>query len=175
MPASKLKTPEPRALRQALEAEALSWCWITPFAHDQMAKGHGVDCIRLVQAVGEACRVLTVDPALAAQFMPYPRAPRGREIVRAADLFLTRLANGVRPDTGDLVLLRSHKTEPQHFGIVTRGGRMMIHADARVPTRDRPQGRGVVEISLWSWERQVFRAWRYPGLQAAIDRAGGEA
>lgn len=135
----------------AIITEALSWRG-TPWLEQACVKEHGVDCVMLIKAVGQVAGGLVVDPAKEAQFKGYSRQPSQLKIVKACDLFLTRIDFNDRAPAD--VLCFDLGAGPQHLGILT-SRQTIVHAY---------EGAGVVETGIAPDFRPYKAAWRFPGL-----------
>lgn len=156
-----------RQLRAAVVAEGRSWVG-TPSIHQACRKGVGVDCAMLIRAVGEACGVVSVDPAAWQRFANYSRTPNPRRMAEGLARFLIEIPAGEKKP-GDVMWLEWREALPMHLAILaSRGQRlMMIHAYARAGRNHKtgqPEGRVVEHGFTAEWPGRVVSWWRYPGL-----------
>lgn len=148
-----------RERREEVLDEARRWVG-TPYRHQKRLCQVGVDCIGLVWGVGERAGVLTVDPAMAKQFLGYSRLPSPPRFMRALDTFFRPVDSG-DAEPGDIAVMAwdGGRLIPQHLGILAeRDGRpMLIHAESVV-------GRCVEHGFVGEWPGRVCGWYRYPGL-----------
>jgi NlpC/P60 family putative phage cell wall peptidase len=147
------------ASRQAVVAEARTWLG-TPYAHQQMCKGAGVDCGMLVGGVAIGAGVITPEfwRARFATFQGYARMPANGMLERICRSFMS-----VKPlaemEPGDVLVMRFER-EPHHLAIVAdhpAGGFSIIHALAKPGE--------VVEHGLdFKWRARVMSCFAMPGV-----------
>lgn len=145
--------------RQTVVAEARAWLG-TPYHHQQMLKGVGVDCGMLVGGVAIASGVIT--PELWAErfatFQGYAQTPANGMLMRVCRSFMAiKPLEDMAP--ADVLLMR-FKREPHHLAIVADhpgGGLSIIHALGS-------EGK-VVEHGLDSkWRDRVMACFAMPGV-----------
>lgn len=149
------------ASRQAVVAEARTWLG-TPFAHQQMCKGAGVDCGMLVGGVAMGAGVISREfwQQRFATFQGYANMPANGMLERICRSFMA-----IKPlaemDLGDVLLMRFVR-EPHHLAIVAdhpNGGLSIIHALAG------PTAGEVVEHALDAkWRSRVLACFAMPGV-----------
>lgn len=146
--------------RAAVLEEARLWLG-TPYKHQHMLRGVGVDCIGLVWGVGEGAGVLTVDRAVAAQFMGYSRTPNPRRMKLALETFFVPAGDDVLPGDFAWIAWDAARNLPQHLAILgeKRGKPTLIHADS-------VQGKCIEHGFTMEWPGLVRSWWRYPGVVA---------
>jgi len=133
--------------------EARSWIG-TPYHHQACAKGHGVDCARLVEGVGVALGLM---PPLTRDLIRYSRLPNPTQMQRVMEMHLERIDfEAVR--FGDIFWMCWRPGIPQHLGFYSdHHGGGMIHAYGQAGL--------VVETAMNEHTRsQVHGWWRYRGL-----------
>lgn len=143
--------------RAQIVREARTWI-DTPWIHQASLRGVGCDCIGVVVGTAYA---LAMPEAKAwktdAEFRGYGPTPVPEKLLAACAKYLDpiKLSHTLSGD----VLLFAFKRQPMHFGILTNSNpRMMVHGFQRVGK--------VVENSLGEkWERRLFGAYRYRGLE----------
>lgn len=138
--------------------EARNWL-LTPFKHQAMLKGIGVDCVGLIIGVGRSLGLMGEFDAHAPRYRGYGRLPHPTMLSNACDEFLDRTDD---PGLGDILLMR-FENDPQHFAIISDiMPERIIHAHASV-------GR-VVEHTLESggvppvWRKRIVQSYRYRGV-----------
>lgn len=129
---------------ESILIEARKWIK-TPWQHNQKLLGHGVDCVRFIEAVFR--------DSLGYEFGDitcYARMPEGNQLL----VFLQNI-DGLKQiplddrQPGDLLLFRLGKI-PFHLGICNGTG--MIHADNH---------HGVIDLTnLGRWERRLIAVFR---------------
>lgn len=124
--------------------------WIdTPFHHQQCVKGHGVDCLQLVNSVGyEAglCKKIPIENC------NYSRKPNGRKLIEGMKDYLFEIETPVK---GDIILIEWRLNLPMHLAIYIGGGNI-IHATEQM---------GRVVESRWDFDLNINSFWRYIGLK----------
>lgn len=132
-------------------AEARSWLK-TPYQHQAMLKGVGVDCVGLVVAVGLATGVLDITPQQIARYAGYGRLPNPRKM---GEYMRKHLIPVTDPQPGDIMWIQWRHDLPMHLAIITNAG--MIHAFS--------DPKEVVEHRInQQWRNRVNSYWRYPRL-----------
>ncbi len=130
--------------QQRILIEARKWIK-TPWRHNQKLIGHGVDCVRFIEAVFRDSLGLKFG-----NIDRYARMPEGDEIL----VFLqsTQCLKQIplaEISAGDLLLFTLGKI-PYHLGISNGTG--FIHADSH---------HGVIELdSMGRWQRRLIAAFR---------------
>lgn len=139
---------------EAVVSIAKNWLG-TPYRHQCTVMGSGTDCLGLIRGVWRTlygAEPLTTPPYT----MDWSEPSRDEVLMRAADLFLTRIPNK-KIQKGDVLLFRMlDHSVAKHLGIVSTTGQnpKFIHAYT---------GHGVVESSLSSpWERRIAAVFRFP-------------
>lgn len=146
-------------MRNAIVAEARSWLG-TPFHHQAMVKGVGVDCAMLVRAVGETLGVLHIDPLQWQTYANYGRAPNPRRMGEALRTFLVPIEPPVTAAwPGDVMWLQWREDLPMHLAILAKDGdrTTMIHALA-------DEGKVVEHGFVAEWPARVVAWFQYPGV-----------
>ena len=161
-------------LRERIVAEARSWV-DTPYIHQACAKGVGVDCAMLIRAVGETCKVVSVDPATWQRFANYSRTPNPSRMGEALKTFMVEIQAG-EAGPGDVMWLEWREALAMHLAILASRGKrlMMIHAYARAGVSintGQAEGRVVEHGFTAEWPGRVVSWWRYPGLAEPQGRA----
>lgn len=134
-------------------AEARSWIG-TPYHHQQCAKGHGVDCARLVEGVGVALGLM---PPLARELVRYSRLPNPIQMQRVLEIYMHPISEN-EIVCGDVFWMCWRPGIPQHLGFLSdHHGAGIIHAHGL--------SGAVVETALTDHLRNsIFGWWRYKGL-----------
>ena len=135
-------------------AEARSWLG-TPYHHQQCAKGHGVDCARLVEGVGVALGLM---PHLTSELVRYSRLPNPHQMRRVLEMYMLEIPSD-EAVYGDVFWMCWRPGVPQHLGFFSDHlGGGMIHAHG--------ESGFVVETALSAHTRsQIHGWWRYKGLR----------
>lgn len=145
-------------MREQIVIEARRWLR-TPYHHQAVVRGVGVDCVGLIRGVGHATGALPEDKEAWARFGGYSRIPNPRRMGEGMRQFL-RLVEGT-PQPGDIAWLEWRDDLPMHLAILasdTRGGATLIHSYS--------DAGGVVEHGLTpEWLARVKSWWRYPNLE----------
>lgn len=140
--------------RAEVVAEARKWLK-TPYHHQAMKLGAGVDCLGLVRGVYVG--LYGDDPEQPPAYSPEWGESDGRELMlQAARRHLVEVPGKVWA-LGDVLLFRMKAgVSAKHCAIVS-GDDMMIHAYSAI---------GVVETSIGSWwSRHVAGVFTYPGVR----------
>lgn len=134
--------------------------WLgTPWRHQAMLKGIGVDCVGLLAGIAKNLNLfdaslLMRDPILRG----YGREPDPRALALACETYLEQTDR--RFLLGRIVFLRVPRgSYPQHFGLISREDPpCLIHATAAHP-------RAVTENRLdRAWAGRVFRVYKFRGV-----------
>jgi len=138
--------------RATIIAEARSWLG-TPFQHQAMLKGVGVDCVGLVIGVGLAAGVLSLDRR---ELPRYGRLPNPRMMGDLLERYAVPVAEW---RTADIPWVEWREGLPMHLGIIGEANGMptIIHAAGNV-------GRVVEQTFTSEWEERTVSFWRYPGV-----------
>lgn len=115
-------------MREQIVIEARRWLR-TPYHHQAVVRGVGVDCVGLIRGVGHATGALPEDAEAWARFGGYSRIPNPRRMGEGMRQFL-RLVEGT-PQPGDIAWLEWRDDLPMHLAILasdTRGGATLIHS-----------------------------------------------
>lgn len=146
--------------RQAVVAAARSWLG-TPYAHQQMCKGAGVDCGMLVGGVAIDAGVISREfwDARFAAFRGYARTPANGMLERVCRSFMSiKPLEDMAP--GDVLMMR-FKREPHHLAIAADyplGGLSIIHSLSKPFAK-------VVEHRLDDdWRACVLACFAMPGV-----------
>lgn len=123
-------------------------CLGTAFHHQGRAPGVGLDCVGLVLWVGQALGLIDYE------ITNYPRLPQPERLFAHADAAGLRHIPLERATGGDIACL-TFMRDPQHVGLLSEGGRGMIHACARV-------GRVIEHRLDTHWRRRIVACFRYP-------------
>jgi cell wall-associated NlpC family hydrolase len=138
--------------REAIVAEAREWIG-TPFAHGQMLKHVGCDCVGLIAGVAFALGMPEARKWKADQrFRGYGPLPDPAKLLAACAEYLDEIpVNEAR--LGD-ILQYSFQKEPMHFAIISREQpQYVIHGYQRAG--------GVVENGAKATFWRLLRAYRY--------------
>ena len=131
--------------------------WIGTRWQHQGRSAAGIDCIGLVECVGQALGLVTTSALTVAP--GYSRIPDGRELMAGLDAHMRRLAEIDAAQPGDVLLMR-FEVAPQHVALVApgAGGRPdIIHAWAGA--------RRVVRHGLDAlWRSRCVAAYTWPAL-----------
>jgi NlpC/P60 family putative phage cell wall peptidase len=148
-------------MREQIVFEARRWL-LTPYHHQAVVRGVGVDCVGLIRGVGHATGALPEDAEEWARFGGYSRIPNPRRMGEGMRQFL-RLVEGT-PQPGDIAWLEWRDDLPMHLAILasdTRGGATLIHSYS--------DAGGVVEHGLTpEWLARIKSWWRYPNLEGEL-------
>jgi NlpC/P60 family putative phage cell wall peptidase len=148
-------------MREQIVTEARRWLR-TPYHHQAVLRGVGVDCVGLIRGVGHATGALPEDAEEWARFGGYSRIPNPRRMGEGMRQFL-RLVEGT-PQPGDIAWLEWRDDLPMHLAILasdTRGGATLIHSYS--------DAGGVVEHGLTpEWLARIKSWWRYPNLEGEL-------
>lgn len=128
--------------------------WVgTPYQHQAMLRGVGVDCVGLIIAVGREAGVLPVTDEEISRFSGYGRLPNPR---RMGQLMQQYLLPGEWRVPGDICWIQWRQGLPMHLAIMT-GDNTLIHAFGDV--------RKVCEHRITPlWIERIVSFWRYPGF-----------
>lgn len=151
------------ALRLAVVAEARTWVTPrTPFHHQACKKGIGVDCIRLIQGVGEA--VPAMDPVPARVIAQYTRFYGRRPNPEVMREFLDKFLIAIKPyeaTIGDVAWTHWGNDFPIHMAIRTELDGIPHFIDA-------VWQHGVAEQRMTRvFTDRVTQWWRYPYIAIA--------
>jgi NlpC/P60 family putative phage cell wall peptidase len=148
-------------MREQIVSEARRWLR-TPYHHQAVVRGVGVDCVGLIRGVGHATGALPEDKEAWARFGGYSRIPNPRRMGEGMRQFL-RLVEGT-PQPGDIAWLEWRDDLPMHLAILasdSRGGATLIHSYS--------DAGGVVEHGLTpEWLARIKSWWRYPNLEGEL-------
>lgn len=138
--------------RAAIVAEARKWL-TTPYHHQAMVLGAGVDCLGLVRGV--YIGLYGDDPQEPPPYSPDWGESDERELMLAA----ARQHLIEQPEKtwniGDVLLFRLRPTVAAKHCAIVSGEDMMIHAYSEI---------GVVETSIGNWwQRHVAGVFSFPG------------
>jgi hypothetical protein len=145
--------------RDEIVIEARSWI-DTGWHHRACEKGVGVDCVRLIEAIGRVTGAIGDDFV-----MPdYDPNPDGVTLMRLCGRHLTSIDTSKR-DIGDVVVIKSDDSRwPHHVGILApyrHGGFSIIHA-CNAPSCTPPR---VIETRLmFSRTTRLIAAFSFPGV-----------
>lgn len=145
--------------REAVVSEARTWVG-TPYHHQQMCKGAGVDCGMLVGGVAMGAGVITREfwQERFASFQGYARMPANGMLERICRSFMAEKQIGDMAP-GDVLMMR-FISEPHHLAIVAdhpQGGLSIIHALAGA-------GAVVEHVLDDKWRRRVMACFAMPGV-----------
>lgn len=134
---------------------ARSWVG-TPYRHQAMLKGVGVDCVGVIIGVGHEAVVLSISAEDWAPYANYSRNPNPRKMLEAMNRFLVPIEGPGAP--GSIAWLQWREDLPMHLAIVgeLEGRPTLIHAYGDV-------GRCVEHGFTPLWRSRVASWWRYPG------------
>lgn len=146
-------------MREQIISEARRWLG-TPYQHQAVLRGVGVDCVGLIRGVGKALELWPVDDGAAwRRFAGYGRLPNPARMLEGMREFLRPLDGG--PEPGAIAWLQWRADLPMHlaiFGQDARGGLTLIHSYS--------EAGGVVEHALSpDWLARVHSVWRYPNSE----------
>lgn len=145
--------------RNAVIAEARQWIG-TPYAHQQMVRGLGCDCVGLIRGVGIATGVMPERRDDWARFNAYGRRPNPRRMLEGMHTFLVPLADGVEPQPGDIAWVQWRENLPMHLALWAtdvRGQPQLIHSFSDV---GRVVAHGINDL----WRNRFVSFWSYPGV-----------
>lgn len=142
------------SIGDAIVQEAGTWVG-TPYRHQQMKKGSGVDCVGLIIGVGHGLGVLEITREAWAPFARYGRLPQPHRFMAAVEQFLVPVDAKVN---GCVAVMAWDRNMPMHLGILEMiGDRWFItHAFQH---RARCVRHGLTEL----WESRIESLWCYPG------------
>lgn len=142
--------------RRAIVEEAREWIG-TPFAHGQMLKGVGCDCIGLIAGVAAAVGIAEAGRwRNDARFKGYGPTPDPRKLLAACAEYLDEIPV-TRALIGD-ILQYTFSKDPMHFAILSRPSPWyVIHGYQRA--------KGVVENGAGATFWRLQRAFRYRGVE----------
>ena len=144
--------------RQQIIDEALTWVG-TPYQHQAMCKGYGVDCAMLAAGVSKQLGLLTVDDLK--NIPPYPRDwhmhqdfPMLTDSMKAIGCIQKNIEDRL---PGDIVVFKIGRV-PSHLGIlVTQDS--MVHAYGN-------SGQKVVVTPIDdAWLKRMIDVYAYPGVE----------
>lgn len=139
-------------MRNEIIDEARTWIG-TPFHHQQCLKGHGVDCVQFVSAVGARLNLCQRIPK---EKSNYPRRPRPKDLINGMKQYLYELdLNCDSFDIGDIALIEWRSGLPMHLAIYS-GNNSIIHATENFGE--------VIEMRLHN-SVIINSFWRYIGLK----------
>ena len=145
-------------MRERIISEARRWI-DTPYHHQAMLRGVGVDCVGLIRGVGQVTGALPDDAEAWARYDGYSRIPNPRRMGEGMRQFL-RPVDGA-PQEGDIAWLQWRPDLPMHLAILAsdhRGGATLIHSYS--------EAGGVVEHGLTpEWLARVKSWWAYPNVE----------
>src|SRR3954464_8104787 len=102
--------------QRAIVAAARSWVG-TPYQHQQMLKGVGVDCVGVILGTGFESGTLTITEEAWAPFANYSRTPNPRKMAIAMKQFLVPVDADSAPRPGLVAWLQWRDDLPMHLGI----------------------------------------------------------
>lgn len=144
-------------MRNRVIEEARAWIK-TPYQHQGMVKGVGVDCVGLIAAVGINTGVLAMTPEHIRQYSGYGRLPNPRKMGEYMEQHLNAIPDS-RMEVADIAWIEWRKNMPMHLAIIGshNDNFTLIHATSDVGM--------VVEHTLSStWMDRICSFWRYPGI-----------
>jgi len=148
-------------MRDQIVIEARRWLG-TPYHHQAVVRGVGVDCVGLIRGVGHATGALPEDAEAWERFAGYSRIPNPRRMGEGMRQFLRPLE--FPPQCGDIAWLQWRPDLPMHLAILAsdcRGDSTLIHSYS--------EAGGVVEHGLSpEWLARVKSWWRYPMLEGCL-------
>lgn len=133
--------------------EARTWRG-TPFHHQAMVRGQGVDCASLIAGVGLALGLM---PPLLPEERRYGRVPDPRTMRAVIERHLDPVRGEPRP--GDILWMGWRAGTPMHMGFLTDlRGRGILHAFS--------DAGAVVETAMPAHYPQLIDSWwQYRGLE----------
>lgn len=144
-------------MRNDILIEARSWVG-TPYQHQAMVKGIGVDCVGFIVGVGLATGALTITRQQIKAYSGYGRLPdpetMGKVIRRHLDP-----VNPLDVGIGDIAWIAWRLGQPMHLALIGehKGSRTLIHALGDI-------GKVVEHTLNPMWDDRIVSFWRYPRL-----------
>lgn len=142
-------------MRSDIIAEAREWM-NTPYQHQAMVKGVGVDCVGLVVGVGINTGAMQITDKQVKEYSGYSRLPNPNRMKQAMERHLIKVSGEV-PLIADIAWLQWRAGLPMHLALLSEhnGRPTLIHSLGDVGK--------VVEHSLNDlWESRIVSFWRYP-------------
>lgn len=133
--------------------------WLnTPYQHQAMLKGVGVDCVGLIVGVGREAGILRITDEEINRYSGYGRLPNPKQMGKVMTRHLY-CKKGKSYGIGDILWLEWRKNLPMHLAFISeyKGALSLIHAFS---------GAGkVVEHTLTpEWDRKIRSYWCFPEL-----------
>lgn len=137
--------------------EARTWV-NTPYQHQAMVKGVGVDCVGLIVGVGLQTGALRLTEHEMKEYSGYGRLPNPRNMEKAMKRHLVELALFEMKE-GDIAWLQWRQGLPMHLALVGthKGNMTLLHALGDV-------GKVVEHTLTPQWDGRIVSFWRYPEL-----------
>lgn len=144
-------------MRNKILREAREWLE-TPYAHQAMVKGVGVDCVGLIAGVGLAVGVTDLTRQDIKAYSGYGRLPNPRRMGQIIERHL-RMIHDAEMDIGDIAWLQWREGMPMHLAIIGEhdGDFTLIHSLGDV-------GKVAEHTLTTEWNDRIVSFWRYPGL-----------
>lgn len=131
--------------------------WLnTPYHHQAMVKGAGVDCVGFIVGVGLNCGALTLTPQQVKAYSGYGRLPNPNTMGKAMREHLVPLS-GRELKVGSIVWLEWRRGLPMHLALIgeLNGTPTLLHAISDV-------GKVVEHTLTKQWDERIVSFWRYP-------------
>ena len=133
--------------------------WInTPYHHQAMVKGVGVDCVGFIVGVGLNTGALPLTKQQIKEYSGYGRLPNPRMMGRAMRRYLVPLPTRELV-VGDIAWLEWRAGLPMHLALIgeLNGVATLLHALGDV-------GKVAEHKLTQQWEDRIVSLWRYPEL-----------
>lgn len=152
----KIRSSSPPT-RNSVIREARQWL-DTPYQHQAMVRGAGVDCVGFIVGVGLASGVLHLSTNERKAYAGYGRLPNPKKMRFFMEEHLIEISEA-NAHTGDVVWIQWREGLPMHLALIGthKGGKTLMHAVADAGK--------VVEHSLTpQWDERITSFWKYPGV-----------